>query len=72
MSRSRKKHAVLKIGPVRKGWAKRQAAKKVRRQAGISNGGAFRKAFETWDVCDVIIGRDNLLNPNLRDTKRRK
>jgi len=32
--------------------AKRFANKKVRHTAEIQNGGAYRKVFSSWDICD--------------------
>ncbi|OAS13353.1 hypothetical protein [Paenibacillus oryzisoli] len=34
-------------------WAKRQAAKAVRRHAGnVENGRSYRKLFCSWNICD--------------------
>ncbi|MBD2865932.1 hypothetical protein [Paenibacillus oceani] len=34
-------------------WAKRQAAKAVRRYAGcLTNGKSYRKVFNPWNICD--------------------
>jgi len=31
---------------------KRQANKRVRKDWTLANGGAYRKRFESWDICD--------------------
>lgn len=49
MSRSRKKVAVWKDKNSR--YSKRQANKKARR-SDIPSGGAFKKVFQSWDICD--------------------
>jgi hypothetical protein len=49
MSRSRKKH------PIRKDHCKgekREANRKVRRTLDVSDGKAYRKIYESWDISD--------------------
>lgn len=55
MSRSVKKHPIIKFAP-RQGWiGKRFANKKVRRFAGeIPNGKAYRKLYESWEIHDCV------------------
>lgn len=56
MSRSYKK-AVYKdnYGSTYKPWAKRAAAKAVRRFSGyIPDGGAYKRLFSSYDICDYI------------------
>ena len=50
MSRSYKKHNFIK-DPAVKGM-KRCANKKVRHTKYLSNGGAYKKCFESWDISD--------------------
>ena len=56
MSRSYKKHPFCKDWNRRKRVGKQLANRKVRAQlkrgVEISNGKAYRKDFETWDICD--------------------
>ncbi|NOU99444.1 hypothetical protein [Paenibacillus planticolens] len=54
MSRSYKKSPVCTDhSSPRTRWAKRQAAKAVRRYDGIiENGRSYRKLFCSWDICD--------------------
>ena len=33
-------------------YAKRLANRKVRRDWTVPNGGGYRKAYESWDICD--------------------
>lgn len=49
MSRSFKKIAIIKDQVT---WMKRYANKKVRRTPNIPNGKAYRKLFDSWDICD--------------------
>jgi hypothetical protein len=52
MSRSRKKVSVY-TDSSRGGYAKRQAAKAVRRYKGeLSNGKEYRKLYNPWNICD--------------------
>ena len=50
MSRSYKKHDIVK-DPANKAM-KRYANKKVRHTKNIPNGKAYKKFFESWDICD--------------------
>ena len=54
MSRSRKKHPIVKDSPRRskKFWL-RQAARKVRRaKFEIANGGAYKNLYDRYNICD--------------------
>jgi len=48
MSRSVKKNAVC---PDRNPWAKKQANRRVRR-IDIASGCAYKRAYESWNICD--------------------
>ena len=53
MSRSHKKTPIVKDGcPSYRRFAKRQANKKIRREAYVADGKAYRKHFESWDIHD--------------------
>ncbi len=53
MSRSFKKNPVCKEWNHHKKWMKRQANKKVRRTHELSGkSNIYRKAYESWDICD--------------------
>ena len=52
MTRSRKKVPGWSQGGSRHRFSKRLANKQVRKVLDIPNGGAFRKVFETWNICD--------------------
>lgn len=42
-------------------WAKRQAAKAVRRYRGISDGKMYRKLFNPWNItdCKYLLNKDD-------------
>ena len=50
MSRSYKKHPYSKDRPSK--GMKKFANKKVRHTKDIPNGKAYKKVFESWDICD--------------------
>ena len=52
MSRSRKKVPGWTQGGNYHKCAKRLANKQIRKTLDIPDGGAFRKVFETWNICD--------------------
>lgn len=59
MSRSYKHNPVFKAGSNRGGkkesnkWSKRQANRKVRKSKDLGRKSKiYRRAFETWDICD--------------------
>lgn len=52
MARSIKRNAVLKIAPKRKTQAKRQASRKVRMEEELASGGAYKRCFCSWNICD--------------------
>jgi hypothetical protein len=49
MSRSRKKHPIVKD---RNPGSKRIANRKVRRIPDVPNGKAYRKVYCSWNICD--------------------
>lgn len=55
MSRSRRKTPYLTDGQdsagVRK-LARRLANRKVRRQKDLASGGAYKRVYESWNICD--------------------
>ena len=55
MARSYKKNPILKIAPVRKAYPKRQASHKVRHVDELASGGAYKRCFNSWDICDVRL-----------------
>lgn len=57
MSRSYRKNWILtdNYGSPYKKFAKRQANKKIRKSKNVPNGKAYRKFFESWDICDYKI-----------------
>lgn len=52
MSRSRKKDYILKDEPPGKRHMKRQANRRVRRMVDIPDGGKYKHAYDSWDICD--------------------
>lgn len=59
MSRSFKKHAIIKIAPRDGTNEKRFANQKVRRCTNpIANGKAYRKIYESYDIHDYICGKN--------------
>jgi hypothetical protein len=60
MSRSYKKHPVTKdtSGSAYRKWAKRQAAKRVRRSVSVPDGKSYRKFYDPWNISDYIIRYD--------------
>ena len=54
MSRSYRKPWVTDgyKGSSRRQWAKRYANKKVRHAEDVPNGKAYRKFYESWNICD--------------------
>lgn len=55
MGKSYKKMPILK-DPYDKKWVKRQASKSIRRyKLTISNRGAYKKIFDSWDINDYIF-----------------
>ena len=66
MSRSRKKVAVWKFDNNR--YAKRQANKKARR-CDVPSGGAFKKVFNSWDICDFKCS-PHKAEPNERSVRK--
>ena len=52
MSRSYKRYPSWKCGKSCK-WGQRQANKRIRHTLqGISNGKAYKKLYNSWDICD--------------------
>jgi len=51
MSRS-KKHGYWFTQPGRKKFARRLAARKIRHSCDVPDGGAFRKFFCSYNICD--------------------
>ncbi|HLD75127.1 MAG TPA: hypothetical protein VJB34_09545 [Bdellovibrionota bacterium] len=51
MSRSYKKPWFTDSGRFRK-FAKQQANKKVRKAVDVSNGGVYKRFYNSWDICD--------------------
>ena len=52
MSRSRKKFPMVKDNGRSKTWQKRQANKKVRNTEDIEDGKAYKKEYNSWNICD--------------------
>lgn len=52
MSRSYKKTPIIKDNGRSKKWSKRQANKVVRKSNDIANYMQYKKAYDSWDVCD--------------------
>ena len=52
MSRSYKKFPGFSDGDSCKKFPKRWAARKVRHSKNIPNGGAYRRLYNSWDICD--------------------
>ncbi len=71
MSRSRKKHPIVKV-PVNKKKSKKIAAKRVRKQDDLASGGAFKKVSESWDITDYRVGKKDLLKPDAGHKRKRK
>lgn len=57
MSRSFKKNWIVtdNYGSSYKKFAKRQANKRIRKSESVPDGKAYRKFFESWDICDYKI-----------------
>ena len=53
MSRSYKKNPVIKTTNCKK-FAKRQAAKKVRKADFVNDGGAYKKLGDSWEINDYV------------------
>lgn len=51
MSRSRKKNCIVKDSGKHKQFAKRQANKKIRK-SDCASGGAYKKLYDQYDICD--------------------
>jgi hypothetical protein len=51
MSRSKKKNPVVKTSGDSR-YGKKQANKRVRQTSGIDSGGAYKKVYEQWNICD--------------------
>jgi hypothetical protein len=58
MARSFKKNLILKIAPTRKATPKRQASRRVRQSDELASGAAYKRCFNSWDICDVRLGLD--------------
>ena len=58
MARSFKKNLILKIAPTRKAVPKRQASHRVRQMDELASGGAYKRCFNSWDICDVRLRLD--------------
>ena len=59
MSRSYKKTPVCKDGNASKKFGKKMANKKTRKTADLGGKSKhYRKAYETWDVCDYRIYKE--------------
>lgn len=56
MSRSYKRVAVVKD---RNRGQKTVANRRVRRQAGLFQGGEYKRLYETWNICDFQFSCDN-------------
>ena len=52
MSRSRKKFPMVKDNGRSKSWQKRLANKKVRKADDVEDGKAYRKEYNSWNICD--------------------
>ena len=56
MSRSRRKTYVIKLVDHRPGQiGKKLANKKVRRTKIVGNYGAYKKVFDSWNICDLYV-----------------
>lgn len=56
MSRSYKKIPIVKVAPKNGTTEKKFANKKVRRyKEAITNGKAYRKLFNSWDIHDYVV-----------------
>jgi len=58
MARSFKKNLILKIAPTRKAVPKRQASHRVRHVDELASGAAYKRCFNSWDICDVRLRLD--------------
>lgn len=58
MARSFKKNLILKIAPTRKAAPKRQASHRVRHVDELASGAAYKRCFNSWDICDVRFRLD--------------
>jgi hypothetical protein len=59
MSRSyREPWFVDNYGSSYKKWVKRQASKTVRRAKDVPEGNAYRKLFDSWNICDYKMQWD--------------
>ena len=54
MSKSYKR-AIFQCDGAYKRYAKRQANKRVRRSAGVPDGGGYKKIYCSWDISDYIV-----------------
>lgn len=50
MSRSKKKHKVIKIG--KNGYLKKHARKLLRQNDEVADFSNYKRHFESWDICD--------------------
>lgn len=68
MSRSYKKTPVCKEGNRSKKWGKRKANRKVRKTTGLGGkSNLYRKAYESWNICDYRTFKERDVNMKEKD-----
>lgn len=72
MSRSyRKPYWTQDYGSKARKLAKRWSNRKVRRNLDINNGAAYKKLFNSWDICDWKIYQDREENEEFWKVERK-
>ena len=56
MSRSYRKNPYMQDGNYRRCWIKNDANRRIRRTKNVPGGGAYKKFYPQWSICDHVWG----------------